>query len=366
MSAEGRTSIIVVAWNHKRFLADCVRALERAVPLDGSVRLMLVDNASTDGTAELVRGELLAPSGGGTKGGLPCVFVESGENLGFSGGNNLAIRKALEDGDEWVYLLNPDTEAAPGFLEEAKAVAEAEPAAGIVQSLLLLEGGEKVNSWGNAIHYLGFGYAGGESVPLVEAREKGMLEVRDIAYASGAGMLVRSRVFRDIGLLDEELFAYHEDLEFSWRARLAGYRVLLAPESVVEHKYEFSRSIKKYRWMERNRAIVALRLYRLPTLLLLFPAWLAMELGLWAFALRSGWWKEKLRASAYFLKPSSWRKLIAARTRAQSLRVVSDREATRLFAGRILFQQMSPMLLTRVANPVFQAYWKLAHFLMIW
>ncbi len=360
-----RAAIIVVSWNHGRFLADCFHSVAESGIAPGSATLMIVDNASPDGSGDLIATELLSADGKTTKEGFPCVFFKNADNLGFSGGNNQAIRRALDEGYDYVYLLNPDTEALPGFLEAAVRTAEGDPSIGVVQSFLRLHPGtDLVNTYGNEIHFLGFGYAGGESLPLRDPFVQEKLRVRDVAYASGAGMLVRAETLRAIGLLDEELFAYHEDLEFSWRARLAGWRVVLAPESVVHHKYEFSRSIKKYFWMERNRLIVLLRMYRLSTLLLTLPAFLAMELGLWAFAFKGGWWREKLRAYAYFLSPVSWSRLASARRRAQALRTVSDREATRLFTGRILFQQMRPALLTRVANPVFAAYWALCRLIM--
>lgn len=362
-----KTAIIVVSWNHGRFLADCFRSVAEAGIEPGAATLMIVDNASPDGSGDFIAKEMLAADGKTTKEGFPCFFFKNADNLGFSGGNNQAIRKALDEDYDYVYLLNPDTEARPGFLEEAVRVAEGDPEIGVVQSLLRLHPKtDLVNTYGNEIHFLGFGYAGGESMPFHDPSVQARLHVRDIAYASGAGMLVRAETLRGIGLLDEELFAYHEDLEFSWRARLAGWRTVLAPASVVFHKYEFSRSIKKYFWMERNRFIVMLRMYRLPTLLLTLPAFLVMELGLWAFAFKGGWWKEKLRAYAHFLSPLNWAKLLEARRRVQALRRVSDREATRLFTGRILFQQMQPTLLTRVANPVFAAYWALARFLIVW
>ena len=362
-----KTAIIVVSWNHGRFLADCFRAVADAGIAPGAATLMIVDNASPDGTGDMIAKELLSVDGATTKEGFPCVFFKNADNRGFSGGNNQAIRKALDEGCDYVYLLNPDTEAQPGFLEAALRVAEGDPAVGVVQSFLRLHPKtDLVNTYGNEIHYLGFGYAGGESTSVHDPATQARLRVRDIAYASGAGMLVRAETLRTVGLLDEELFAYHEDLEFSWRARLAGYRVVLAPESVVFHKYEFSRSIRKYFWMERNRFIVMLRMYRLPTLLLTLPAFVAMELGLWAFAFKGGWWKEKLRAYAYFLSPLSWAKLFEARARTQALRTISDREATRTFTGRILFQQMNPALLTRVANPLFALYWTLVRLVLFW
>ena len=362
-----RTAIIVVSWNHGRFLADCFRAVERAGIAPGAATLLIVDNASPDGSGDFIARELLAADGKTTKGGFPCVFFKNTDNLGFSGGNNQAMRLALEEGFEYVYLLNPDTEAQPGFLNAAIEALESDRNVGIVQSLLRLHPRtELVNSYGNEIHFLGFGYAGGESMSITDPSVQAKLARRDIAYASGAGMLVRASLLREIGFLDEELFAYHEDLEYSWRARLAGFRVLLAPNSVVYHKYEFSRSITKYYWMERNRLIVLARLYRWPTLLLVAPAFLVMELGLWLFAFRGGWWREKAKAYGYFFTREHLSKLSAARKRAQSARKISDREATALFTGRILFQQMQPKLLTRVANPVFAAYWAFVRVFLFW
>src|SRR5262245_35057053 len=168
-----RVSIVVVADNHRGYLADCVAAIERARIPPGAARLILVDNASQDGTADFVRRELFAADGTHTRGGFPALFVASPENLGFSGGNNLAIRRAMEDGDEFVYLLNPDTEAAPDFLERALEAARADPTIAEVQSLLIRHsvdlGTDVVNTWGNALHFLGFGYVAGDGVALDEA-----------------------------------------------------------------------------------------------------------------------------------------------------------------------------------------------------
>ncbi len=356
----GRVSVVVVAYNHRGYVADCVRALERAA-LPPGTRLILVDNASTDGTADLIRREVI--TGDCTRGGLPVLFIANTGNRGYSGGNNQAIERAMADGDEFVYLLNPDTEVERDFLLEACAAAGTDERIALVQSLLLrLPGGDVVNTWGNAIHYLGFGYAAGDGMPLAQASR----QMHDIACASGAGVLMRLAILKIIGLLDDELFAYHEDLEISWRARLAGFRVVVAPLSRVGHKYEFSRSTRKLYLMERNRLLVLARCYRLPTLALTFPAFVAMESGLWLFALRSGWAKDKARAYGYVLDPRHWRQLARARRRVQALRTVSDREVTALFTGEVIFPAVSPWLLTNVGNPVLRTYWSLARRLLRW
>lgn len=363
----GRTSIIVVAYNHRHYLADCVAAVEKAGIPPGSARLILVDNNSTDGTAAFVRQQLLAPDGQHTRGGFPVLFIAHHQNLGFAGGNNLALARAIQDDDQFAYLLNPDTEAEPGFLAAALAAA-ADPSVALVQSLLLrCPERDLVNTWGNALHYLGFGYAAGDGTPLADpAAAPHLRDTHDIAYASGAGVLVRLAALRQIGLFNEELFAYHEDLELSLRARLAGHRVVVAPASRVAHKYAFSRGSHKYYFLERNRFLVLAWHYRLPTLALVAPALAAMEAGLWLFAAKGGFWRQKARAYGYLLDPRHWPQIATTRRQVQALRRRSDRELSAPFTGQVVFPAVSPWLLTAVANPLFAAYWKVARRILRW
>ena len=113
----GRTSIIVVAFNHRAVLGACVRALEAAALDPAAVRLILVDNASADGTAELIRTRAArARRATGPRAACRLSSCRATRNLGFAGGNNLGLRRALDDGDDHAFLLNPDTEVEPGFL----------------------------------------------------------------------------------------------------------------------------------------------------------------------------------------------------------------------------------------------------------
>ena len=362
------TSIVVVTYNHASLIVDCVRALERAGLDPAQTRLYLVDNASADGSAEVIRREVLDESGTATRGGLPAELIANASNLGFAGGNNLAIARALAAGDDFVYLLNPDTEVELGFLAEALEVAREDPRIALVQSLLLRHAEpDVVNTFGNALHFLGFGYAAGDGQRLDDPAVADRLsQPREIAYASGAGVLVRASVLAEIGPFNEELFAYHEDLELSWRARLASYRVMLAPHSRVRHKYEFSKSTRKFYFMERNRFLVLSWYYRPATLLLLAPALLAMEAGTLAMSLRGGWWREKLGAYRYFLEPSRLPAVLATRARIQALRRQSDREVSERFTGEIVFPSLAPWALTHLANPAFAAYWAGVRRLLRW
>jgi GT2 family glycosyltransferase len=362
-----RTSIIVVAYNNRQYLGPCLEALDRAGLDPATVRLILVDNASQDGTVAYLRGELLRENASMTRGGLPVLLIESDRNRGFAGGNNLGLDRALAEGDEFVYLLNPDTEAEPGFLEAALAAAARDPHIAFVQSLILRHGpGDLVNTYGNELHFLGFGYAAGDGRPLGDPEVQARLCDRDIGFASGAGMLARMSALRAIGFFQDELFLYQEDLELSWRALLAGWRVVLAPASRVRHKYSFSKSVAKFYFLERNRWLVLAWCYRAPTLALLAPALLGMEVGLWGLALKAGWWREKTRAIAYVLTPQRWPGFLATRQKVQALRTKSDREVSAIFTGRIVFEAVSPWPLTHVANPLFAAYWRLVHKLLRW
>ncbi|HTK04124.1 MAG TPA: glycosyltransferase family 2 protein [Candidatus Eisenbacteria bacterium] len=346
-----RVAVVIVTYNSARFIPDCLGSLSRIEKGGLETDVIVIDNGSTDASVEMLKAYPFAE------------VVPTGKNLGFAGGNNLGIRMALDRGCEYVYLLNHDTEATPRFLVEAVAMAETDPKIGAAQSLLLLSPDkELVNSTGNAIHFLGFGYCMDYRRRADSLKFEGR---KEIAYASGAGVLLRASALKKVGLFDEELFLYHEDLDLGWRLRLAGYVNVLAPKSVVHHKYEFSRSISKYYYMERNRYVVHVKNLRWWTLLVLAP-WLALsELGLLAVSFRSGWWKEKRKVYGYFLKPAAWRHMMAGRKETAKLRTVGDREIVRLFTPTISFQDVTGPFTKYVANPIMTAVWAVARILII-
>lgn len=339
-----KIAVVVVTHNAERYLDDCFGSLAAADRHGLDVDVIVVDNASSDATAARLRRD------------HPAIrLLANKKNLGFAGGNNAGIRTALDEGADYVYLLNHDTEVALDFLAEAVKVAEADEKIAAVQSLLLLHPAKDlINSAGNAIHFLGFGYCRDYRRPAAGWRHTG---IREIAYASGAAVLYRASALRQAGLFDEELFLYHEDLDLGWRLRLAGFSNVLAPHSVVYHKYEFSRSIAKYYYMERNRYIVLFKNLRLWTLALLLPWLLLSEAALFLAALRTGWWKQKLRVYLYFLNPGAWLRLGRERARIQGSRQVSDREIVRLFSPAIEFQDVTGPFTRYVANPLMALLW---------
>ena len=337
-------AVVVLTYEAERFVDGCFGSLRQADATGLDLQVVAVDNGSRDGTVRAIRE------------GFPEVtVVENGRNLGFAEGNNVGIRLALANGADLVYLLNPDTEVATGFLWEALAVARAHPRAGAVQSLLLLaRERDLVNTAGNAVHFLGLGYCTLFRQPAASVVDAPV----EIAFASGACVLLRAQALRDSGLLDGELFLYQEDLDLGWRLRLAGWTCMVAPRSIVFHEYEFSRNPEKFYFLERNRALVLLKNLRLRNLLLLSPALLAGEIGLSAVALRDGWFRQKVRAWAHLLTPAAWRHVRAGRVAQRSIRRVEDAEIVRLWTGEVAFEGLAGPWLDRVANPVLRALWR--------
>ena len=344
--------IIIVSYNSRRYLDDLFFSLEKVAY--NNWHILFIDNNSSDGSVEYVKEKFA--------GRFPnLTIMKIDKNSGFAIGNNIGLKYLAEKNFDYAYLLNQDTVVAPDFLE--KAMEKMDDKIGSVQSLIFLRNKEKINTLGDAIHFLGFGYCYGYGWTK-EKTEKYLSEwkVRDpelnIAYGSGAGLLLNLEALKRVGFFDEEYFMYHEDLDLGWRLRLAGYKNILAPESIIWHKYEFGKSIKKYYWMERNRYVTMLKNYGAASLLLIAPALIIMEAGLLLFSLRNGWWREKIRVYEYFLHPKHWRRIWQKRKKIQSLRKVSDQEIGEYFVGKILFQDLDNLILRRIANPVLNFYWR--------
>ena len=348
-----KIAVVIVWWNGLKYLEGCLGSLARMNRGDFDVTVIVADNLSTDGSAEKLR--TAAERG-------EIELLETGSNLGFTGGNNFVLRRVLERGYDYAYLLNQDTEVHADFLVEAVAAAEADGRIDAVQSLLLLMWArDQVNSAGNAIHFLGLGFCLGYREAAAKYRGG---SVRDIAYGSGAGLLLRVAALREVGMLEQDFFMYHEDLDMGWKLRLAGWRSVIAPSSVVWHDFEFSRSIKKFFWMERNRFVVLFGRLSVRSLCVLALPLLLAELGLLLPAIRGGWWREKLRVYADLFSPKTRALIGRLRTETRRLRRVSDREVVKLFAAAIEGQEVEPAFTKYVANPLMRLTWGVARLLI--
>lgn len=284
-------------------------------------------------------------------------------NTGYAGGNAIGMAEALAAGVDYVAVVTQDTDVEPLWLRELVEVAEQHPSAGAVQPKILRRvdhGASVIHTWGNDLHFLGVGVVGGDG------SADRPLDVRTIGYASGAGVLYRAKALRQVGLFDPEFFMYHEDSDLSWRMRLAGWEILLAPRAVMHHEYEFDHGSTKLFFIERNRLINLLTHYRWRTLLLLGPAILAFEvLGL-GWALATGWFGRRLAVYGFLMRPSTWAYLRGKRRAVQALRRVADRAIALHLTGRIETGLVGGVALRRVVNPLLEAYWHLVRPLIRW
>jgi GT2 family glycosyltransferase len=352
-------AVVTVIYRCEKFMPGFFQSLADVDYPRERLELHLVDNGNGDGSLAAARREIERL---GER--LPRIVIhEPGSNLGFAAGNNLALRAVLQGGADHAFLLNPDATFEPAALREVVRVAEGSADVGAVQSLLVLGSDpEVVNTSGNHIHFLGFGYVGS----YLGARAQVPALPREVAFASGACVLLPAKALARVGLFDETLWLYHEDLDLGWRLRLAGLRNLVAPASVCRHHYEFSRAKAKWYWMERNRWIVVLKHYRLATLLLLLPALLLADLGLLFMAAKAGWLAAKLRSLLWFLRPSVWPYLVRGHRASARLRRVPDRELLRHFTAVIDYPDFRSPIVTKLVEPVWKVTLAIVRALVRW
>ena len=208
-------SVIVVNWNGKSLLADCLASLESQTFRDYEV--IVVDNGSSDGSAEFVREEFPR-----------FTLVQLKENRGFAGGNNAGIREAR---GEWIALINNDAVAMPDWLERLHQATQANQNVGFAASQVVLTSGT-LDSAGDGMTIAGVPYKRGHG----NKPDGVFLQPAEVFGASGCGVLLRSDMLDRIGLLDEDFFCIYEDGDLNFRARLAGYQCLYVPDAVIHHR----------------------------------------------------------------------------------------------------------------------------------
>lgn len=261
-----RLTVVVVTYDARDLLLHCLDAVDRALEaVTGGVEVLVVDNASTDGTAAAVREQ------------HPRVrLLEPHANLGFPAAVNLAVAGSS---GEWLLLLNNDTVVAPMAVRRALEVATAAPAdVGSLALLMRFAHDGRINSAGLDVDGLGVAFDRLIGAPL----EAAGLEVGEVFGASGGAALLRRSMLTELGGFDATFFLYLEDVDLAWRARMGGWRCLLVPDAVVLHHHSASSghaSPFKHFHVGRNR--IRLLAKNMPGRILLrrMPAILGYEVG---------------------------------------------------------------------------------------
>lgn len=212
-----KVSVIIVNWNGEQFLMRCITALlaQTVSPHE----IILLDNASTDNSIEIIRQ-------------FPSVrLITLDQNTGFARGNNLAVAELSEE-SEWIALLNPDAFAEPRWLESLLVSVKSNPEFDVFGSKLINAGEPTLlDGAGDAYHISGLVWRMGHGSPVPTTMEGDS----EIFSPCAAAALYRRSAWQAMGGLDEDYFCYVEDVDLGFRLRLAGYRCLYVPSSIVHH-----------------------------------------------------------------------------------------------------------------------------------
>ncbi|HEX7368636.1 MAG TPA: glycosyltransferase family 2 protein [Candidatus Saccharimonadales bacterium] len=266
-----KVSVVIPNWNGKDDLPACLDSLlaQHLQP-----HIIVVENGSKDGSLELLQTHYPQAE----------VIVHK-KNKGFAGGVNAGIRKAMADGYTYVALFNNDAVADKDWLKNLVSDLDINSDAGIATCKLMSIDRKHLDSTGDQYTTWGLPYPRGRGEPVSD-RYDGRVQ---IFAASGGASLYRMDMLREIGLFDEDFFAYYEDVDISFRAQLAGWKIRYVPEAIAYHKigatsgkiqgFTTYQAMKNLPWLLYKNAPLSVFWRVLPRFLIAY----------YAFVIRSAW-----------------------------------------------------------------------------
>jgi GT2 family glycosyltransferase len=275
---------VLINWNGWRDTLPCLQSL--AAQDYPALHVIVVDNASTDESLSKIAAA------------FPDVeLIEAGGNLGFAGGCNVGIRRGLEMGAEWIWLLNNDTVAPADTLTKLVSAGSGGRVGIIGTVLRFLHDPAQIQAWGGGKMFPWMGYVRHFTAPAPFGED---------TFLTFASVLIRRELLLEIGMLDERYFMYFDDSDFCFRARKAGWNLAIAADTAVLHKEGGSIESKKNPLMERIITTSGLRFLRLHSVvpplsmtLFVLSKWAKRGLrgdmtGMKAVALGVGdWWSDR-------------------------------------------------------------------------
>ncbi|VVB94965.1 Glycosyltransferase AglE [uncultured archaeon] len=259
--------IIILNWNGREDTIECLDSLKHITY--PNYEILLVDNGSTDGSVECFRER--HPG---------MEIIENEENLGFAEGNNVGIRRAMDEGTDYVLLLNNDTVVDKNFLEELVTVAESDELIGLVQPKILYYDDLSINSTGFICDI------------FISTKHRGRYEKDEkqydnsieegFFYASGCSLLIKRNLLLELGneCFDRYLFAYYEDVDLSWIARLLNFKIVYCPTSTCYHKEGKTSggfNPETTYWKNRNRIRIIIKNYSMRNIIWILPIVILLE-----------------------------------------------------------------------------------------
>ncbi len=225
MSDKPLVYIIVLTWNGKEDTIECLNSLKKVIY--DNFKLLVVDNASSDGTKEEVQKQF-----------SDVEYILNATNLRFAGGNNVGIEYALSKNADYTLLLNNDTTVDPNFLAELVTTAESDNQIGIVGPKMyyynephrIWYAGGKIEWWKGWISHIG-----------VREIDNGQYDqTKGTDFVSGCCILVKREVVEKVGMLDTAYYIYGEDVDWCARASRAGFQIIFEPTAKIWHKLSVS------------------------------------------------------------------------------------------------------------------------------
>lgn len=210
-------AVVVPNWNGADFIVPCLRSLQQQTYPDYTI--VVVDNGSVDESKDIIRDQF-----------SDVILIELDRNHGFAGGVNQGIRYALDNHFWGIALFNNDAEADKNWLKELVLAAKSDQKIAAVTSQFLSINGKTIDSIGDYYSIWGLPFPKGRGMPRQDSTK-----LEEVFGASGGASLYRADLFRTIGLFDEDFFAYYEDIDVSFRARLAGWKILYQPKAIAYH-----------------------------------------------------------------------------------------------------------------------------------
>tara|TARA_B110001454_G_scaffold219062_1_gene249696 strand:- start:2559 stop:3599 length:1041 start_codon:yes stop_codon:yes gene_type:complete len=278
MNESPLVSVIVLNYNAGELLLNCVDSIKKSTY--ANLEILVVDNISSDESQRKCKEK------------FPDIkLIQNEKNFGYCGGNNVGIKEAQ---GEFIVILNPDTIVEPNCIKEL-ILAHEKFGDGLYQPKILSLNEENIiQSTGNMLHVFGFGFARDKGNRITDKKE----EVEKIGYASGTCLFTSRKVIEKVGLLDEFLFLYHDDLDLGWRAAQIGINSYYVPDSKIFHveSYSLKWSAKKFYWLERNRKYCLRTHYSKETYKKMRFSLMLVDLFVWVFYISKGFLGAKIKA----------------------------------------------------------------------
>ncbi len=308
-------SIVILNYNSGNLLIECVETILKTI--HKNYEIIVVDNNSKDKSHKKCKDKF-----------DQIKLIENKENLGYCEGNNVGLKQV---NGEFVVILNPDTLVDPNWITEL-IDGFSKFGDGLYQpKLLTIDDHKIIGSAGNMINVFGFGYSRGRGqTDSDKFNQEGI-----ISYASGTCLFTSKKILDKIGVLDSFLFAYHDDLEFGWRAAEYGIKSYYIPNAIVYHaeSFNFKWGSFKFYLLERNRHYCLLTHYSKKTFYKILPELILIEFAVLGFYLSKRMLSVKIKA--YFNILKNRKKIKVKYNENQNNRILSDKEVIASFKDEI-------------------------------